>query len=78
MVHSIFVDDKVRILKNNYYSGAFWFEYDMKKLEEYKDWCKKHVGTDNWNYYGPHKKVPCEFRFKRGEDALAFKIMFLL
>jgi len=78
MAHSIFVADKVSELKTSPWSGNTWTEYDWRKLEIYKNWCKKHVGADMWNYYGQHKKIPCEFRFKRGEDALAFKIMFLL
>jgi hypothetical protein len=49
---------------------------DWRILETYKNWCKECVGADNWNYYGMHKKVPCEFRFKKSEDLLAFKMKF--
>lgn len=49
---------------------------DDKKIESYKTWCKEQVGADGWNYYGKYRKVPCEFRFKRGEDLLAFKLVF--
>lgn len=49
---------------------------DWKTIESYKEWCKERVGANNWNYYGEHKKVPCEFRFKRREDLVAFKLVF--
>lgn len=49
-------------------------EYNI--VEDYKEWCKERVGTNGWNYYGQHKKRPCEFRFKREEDLLAFKLRF--
>lgn len=45
-------------------------------LEEYKEWCKDRVGANSWNYYGKYRKIPCEFRFKRGEDLVAFKLTF--
>lgn len=45
-------------------------------LEEYKEWCKERVGANGWNYYGKYRKQPCEFRFKRGEDLVAFKLTF--
>jgi len=47
-----------------------------KEIETYKEWCKERVGVNGWNYYGKHRKVPCEFRFKRSEDLLAFKLVF--
>jgi hypothetical protein len=50
--------------------------YSWRTIESYKDWCKEYVGANNWNYYGEHKIVPCEFRFKKSEDLLAFKIRF--
>lgn len=46
------------------------------ELELKKQWCKDVVGANGWNYYGVHKKVMCEFRFKREEDLLAFKLRF--
>ena len=45
-------------------------------LEEYKEWCKERVGVNGWNYYGKYRRIPCEFRFKRGEDLVAFKLVF--
>lgn len=45
-------------------------------LEKYKGWCKENVGANGWNYYGYYRKIPCEFRFKRSEDLLAFKLTF--
>lgn len=45
-------------------------------LEEYKEWCKERVGANGWNYYGKYRKIPCEFRFKHGEDLVAFKLTF--
>ena len=45
-------------------------------LDELKDWCKTNIGTNGWNYYGYYRKVPCEFRFKRPEDLVAFKLRF--
>jgi hypothetical protein len=47
-----------------------------KDIETYKEWCKDRVGANGWNYYGKYRKKPCEFRFKRQEDLLAFKIVF--
>jgi hypothetical protein len=44
----------------------------------YKKWCEDHVGVNNWNYYGQHKKIPFEFRFRYSEDLLAFKMKFIL
>ena len=41
-----------------------------------KDWCKETLGTGGWNYYGMYRKIPFEFRFKRAEDMLAFKLIF--
>lgn len=46
------------------------------QLEELKTWCKTNIGPNGWNYYGYYRKVPCEFRFKRPEDLLAFKLTF--
>lgn len=46
------------------------------KIDECKEWCKATVGINGWNYYGIYRKIPCEFRFKRGEDAVAFRLRF--
>ena len=46
------------------------------KVKEYKDWCAVNVGANNWNYYGYEKKRPFEFRFKKQEDLLAFRLRF--
>ncbi len=48
----------------------------VQQLEDLKNWCKKNVGVNGWNYYGYYRQVPCEFRFKRPEDLLAFKLTF--
>ena len=45
-------------------------------IEQYKRWCKERVGANGWNYFGQYRQVPFEFRFKRPEDLLAFKITF--
>jgi hypothetical protein len=45
-------------------------------LNHYSQWCKERVGANGWNYYGMYQKVPYEFRFKREEDLLAFKLTF--
>jgi hypothetical protein len=47
-----------------------------EQISACKEWCRLMVGTNGWNYYGKYKKVPCEFRFKRGEDLVAFKLVF--
>lgn len=65
----------------NYYSNittSAWppISPTQAQLDIYKDWCKENVGTNGWNYYGIYRKVPCEFRFKRSEDLLAFKLKF--
>ena len=41
-----------------------------------KQWCKENVGVDKWNYYGEYKRHPFIFKFKDGQDALAFKMRF--
>lgn len=48
---------------------------DDKIIEKYKEWCKERVGVNGWNYYGKYRKKPCEFRFKREEDLLAFRLV---
>lgn len=65
----------------NYYNGKeMWPPVypTQDQLEEYKKWCKANVGPNGWNYYGMYRKIPCEFRFKRGEDLVAFKLRFVL
>jgi hypothetical protein len=49
---------------------------DWKEIEVYKNWCKEHVGANNWNYYGEYRTIQYEFRFKNSEDLLAFKLRF--
>ncbi|HEY6436120.1 MAG TPA: hypothetical protein VIY47_05995 [Ignavibacteriaceae bacterium] len=49
---------------------------DQKLIDELKRWCKETIGTNGWNYYGMYRKIPFEFRFKRSEDLLAFKLTF--
>jgi hypothetical protein len=73
---SVFVSDKVKTVRISPWSGSRTTVHDEFQLSEYKNWCKEFVGGNNWNYYGPHKKIPCEFRFKKPEDALAFKLRF--
>lgn len=51
-------------------------EPTQAQLDECKDWCRKNIGTNGWNYYGQYRKIPFEFRFKRTEDLLAFKLKF--
>ena len=48
----------------------------VKQINELIEWCKENVGANGWNYYGLYREKPCEFRFKRGEDLLAFKLRF--
>lgn len=48
----------------------------QKDVNAIKEWCKVHVGANGWNYFGQYRKIPFEFRFKRGEDMLAFKLTF--
>jgi hypothetical protein len=47
---------------------------EHKYVEALKVWCKECIGSNGWNYYGMYRKVPCEFRFKKPEDLLAFKL----
>ena len=47
-----------------------------EQINRCKEWCKTVIGNNRWNYYGVFKKVPCEFRFKREEDLVAFKLVF--
>jgi hypothetical protein len=46
------------------------------KINKCKRWCIANVGANNWNYYGYEKKRPVEFRFKKEEDLLAFRLVF--
>ena len=48
----------------------------LEQLDECKQWCKEKIGANGWNYYGMYRKIPCEFRFKRGEDLVAFRLRF--
>jgi hypothetical protein len=60
----------------NYYRGGMITVFATdKEVEAYKEWCKERVGANEWNYYGKYRKKPCEFRFKREEDLLAFKLV---
>jgi len=61
-----------------WYNGPGWppITPTYDEIEMYKDWCKEFVGVDRWNYYGIHKKTPCEFRFKDPKDLLAFRLRF--
>jgi len=47
---------------------------DPTYINMLKQWCKECVGVNGWNYFGQYRKVPYEFRFKRSEDLLAFKL----
>jgi hypothetical protein len=47
-----------------------------REIDAYMKWCKEKVGADNWQYYGEYKKIPFEFRFRRSEDLLAFRLTF--
>lgn len=47
-----------------------------ERLNAYRQWCKKNIGKNGWNYFGRYRKVPCEFRFRREEDLLAFRLTF--
>lgn len=50
----------------------------VAEIEVYKKWCKNMIGPNGWNYYGMYREVPCEFRFKKAEDLVAFKLTFIL
>jgi len=50
----------------------------QERINECKKWCKENIGNNGWNYYGQYRKIPFEFRFKRSEDLLAFKLKFCL
>jgi hypothetical protein len=73
-----------RIALNVKWSKNSWTDKDQwppvwpsqAHIDEYKTWCKSNIGTNGWNYYGYYRKIPCEFRFKRSEDLLAFKLTF--
>lgn len=49
---------------------------NLDEVEKLKQWCRENVGANGWNYYGLNRLNPCEFRFKRSEDLLAFKLRF--
>ena len=76
MVHRVAV--KIVWTKNPWIDRWEWPPVypTLVQLEGYKQWCKDRVGTNGWNYYGYYRKVPCEFRFKRSEDLVAFKLTF--
>lgn len=57
--------------------GTYTHVYpSAERINRCKEWCKIVIGSNNWNYYGVYRKVPCEFRFKREEDLVAFKLVF--
>ena len=47
---------------------------EQKYIDSLKAWCREYIGVNQWNYFGQYRKVPFEFRFKRSEDLLAFKL----
>lgn len=69
---------KVQWTKNSWSGKEQWPPVwpTQPQLEEYKEWCKRNVGPNGWNYFGFYRKIPCEFRFKKSEDLLAFKLAF--
>ncbi len=70
---------KKHVYKETYnpWSGALHgCEVDYGQLNTLQKWCKENVAQDNWNYYGMHQITPFEFKFRNGEDMLAFKFKF--
>lgn len=45
-----------------------------RKVRELKDWCNKHVGVNNWRYYGEYTETPFDICFRYKEDLLLFKL----
>ena len=64
--------------RHPYNSNPVWPVVIPKQtlLDSCKTWCKNVIGTNGWNYYGQYRKIPFEFRFKREEDLVAFKLKF--
>lgn len=79
MSFRVCVKDKVvtRTVSTSYYgTGSYSYDVNNKLLNEYKQWCKEKVGANGWNYFGQYRNIPYEFRFKKAEDLLAFKLTF--
>lgn len=79
MSYSVFVEKHIPksiVTYKNTSNWDFLISYDYKYIGQCKRWCKEKVGANNWNYFGEFRKVPFEFRFRRAEDALAFRISF--
>jgi hypothetical protein len=51
-------------------------DVNYARLNAMQKWCKENVAQDDWNYYGMYKDIPFEFKFRNGEDFLAFKFRF--
>ena len=67
------------VWSRNYYSAADTWPmlYPTDDfIDSMREWCKEVVGPNMWNYYGFGRKIPFEFRFKKEEDLLAFKLRF--
>ena len=63
----------------NYYSGAKTWPIlypTQEVIDPMKQWCQEVLGPNEWNYYGHAHEVPFQFRFKREEDLLAFRLWF--
>jgi hypothetical protein len=76
MNYRITLYEECTYTERNYFSGKVWVHPNHKRIHELKEWCKEYVGQNNWCYYGHEKKNPHEFRFRNGEDLLAFKFKF--
>lgn len=78
MLYRIQIPNNLTEFFTNYrsYQRAVELYPSFETIKEYSDWCKLQVGADGWNYYGMYQRTPFEFRFRREEDLLAFRLKF--
>lgn len=78
MMHRIQIPNNLKEFWENHrsYHSAVALYPQQSTLNQYSAWCKERVGPNGWNYFGMYQKVPFEFRFKRQEDLLAFRLTF--
>lgn len=74
MQFRISVRDRVLNQRLRAFSGNFIGEVDQALLTQYRTWCRERIGANGWAYYGQYRKIPFEFRFRREEDLLAFRL----
>lgn len=72
------VPRQARLLyRTNIYRFAMVNEHvKWKYVCELLEWCKTHIGANNWRYYGEYTETPYDLCFRYEEDLIYFKLAF--